>query len=63
MSDHERFDQLSRLIDAQRAVCERLYREWTEACKGLNNFEREQSAIFRRMASPQPPAHGQSEAP
>lgn len=49
MSDQERFDQLSKLADAQRAIVHRLYDEWSAACKVLNDFEREQSRLFRKM--------------
>jgi len=48
-SEDARFDELSALISAQREICERLYHEWNSACKALNNFEREQSIIFRKM--------------
>lgn len=56
MNDYKRFDELSRLIDAQRAICERLHDEWISACKALNGFEREQSALFRKMATELPPS-------
>jgi hypothetical protein len=49
MSDQERFDQLSKLAETQRAIVHRLYDEWSAACKVLNDFEREQSRLFRKM--------------
>lgn len=54
MNEHERFDELSSLIAAQTAIVEGLYDKWNAACKMLNNYEREQSALFRRMADRSP---------
>lgn len=49
MSEQDRLDELGRIIEAQRAIVHRLYDEWSAACKVLNDFEREQSSIFRKL--------------
>lgn len=50
MSGQERFDELGPIVEAQRAIVHRLHDEWSSACKVLQNFEREQSAIFRKIS-------------
>ncbi len=49
VADKNRFDELSKAIEAAQSECQRTYIPWNDACDRLKALERERSMIWNRM--------------